>query len=558
MFRLLWRLFPSRPGQRRRGEKKNRFRPVVEMLETRFVPAPVAGGAGNTVGYTELQPGVIIDSGLTVTDSGSTTLASATVQVTGSGFAGDGDRLDADGISNGTFNNISVFYDSTTETVTLTGTDTLANYQFLLDHAHFRTTSDNPDNSGSNPTRTVTWVLNDGSASSTPVTTTVNITIVNPDVTSSTANLAIDAATITIAGNGFSTTPSNNAVVFNDGAVGQVTAATATSLTVGLTTAPTSVGSLTAVVTSNSVSSGAAVQVATVVAAPTLTPSTANLTVPTITLTGTNFDSSAANDSVTFTTLGAAGTVTSVNPTGTQMIVTFTTQPTGSGALDATVTSDGGASNTVQVATVLFTDSFTGADSPTLGPSWQLPPSFISGFYPFQYRRHVSAPPVGFQLSGNEAVSAATSWQVAADQAVGVSPLNPTVQADVTPANGSGIGFFARAQSNGDAYVAMLTRDGTGAETAEILLFHGSSGTFSGLDSASVAAPPTTTTLRFTVTGTGSGTTLTLLDAGNASSPTTLVSLTGSALTTLDSAGGVGIFGQGVNSTLDNFALVGS
>ncbi len=53
-------------------------------------------------------------------------------------------------------------------------------------------------------------------------------------------------------------------MVFNDGAIGTVTAATATSLTVTFATKPTSAGSLTAIVTTDGLSSGTAVQVATV------------------------------------------------------------------------------------------------------------------------------------------------------------------------------------------------------------------------------------------------------------------------------------------------------
>src|SRR6185436_16040515 len=86
----------------------------------------------------------------------------------------------------------------------------------------------------------------------------VQVATVTPVVTSSTSNLAASATTLTIAGFGFDTTAGNNTVVFNDGAVGTVTAATATSLTVTFSTKPTGVGSLTAIVTTNSLTSGAA------------------------------------------------------------------------------------------------------------------------------------------------------------------------------------------------------------------------------------------------------------------------------------------------------------
>jgi hypothetical protein len=92
----------------------------------------------------------------------------------------------------------------------------------------------------------------------------VQVATVTPVVTLNTATLASNATSITIAGIGFDPTAAHNTVAFNDGAVGSVTAATATSLTVTFSTRPTGAGSLTAVVTTNGAGSGAAVQVATV------------------------------------------------------------------------------------------------------------------------------------------------------------------------------------------------------------------------------------------------------------------------------------------------------
>ena len=87
-----------------------------------------------------------------------------------------------------------------------------------------------------------------------------------PTVTASTANLADSSATITINGNGFSALPAYDSVTFNTlGVVGTVTSATATQLIVTVSKSPTALGSLTAVVTANGISSGTAVQVGTVV-----------------------------------------------------------------------------------------------------------------------------------------------------------------------------------------------------------------------------------------------------------------------------------------------------
>jgi hypothetical protein len=87
---------------------------------------------------------------------------------------------------------------------------------------------------------------------------------VAPSVTVNTGKVSVTAATLTIAGTGFDTTAANNIVAFSSG-TGIVTSATATELTVSFITAP-SLGSLTAVVTTNAISSGSAVQVANIVA----------------------------------------------------------------------------------------------------------------------------------------------------------------------------------------------------------------------------------------------------------------------------------------------------
>jgi hypothetical protein len=98
------------------------------------------------------------------------------VQVTG-GFVGDGDQLAA----NVAGTSITASYNAATERLTLTGSDTLAHYQQVLDSLVFSSGS-NPTNLGANPTRTVTWTLNDGSPDnnlSTPVPETINITAAN-------------------------------------------------------------------------------------------------------------------------------------------------------------------------------------------------------------------------------------------------------------------------------------------------------------------------------------------------------------------------------------------
>jgi stress response protein SCP2 len=179
-----------------------------------------------------------------------------------------------------------------------------------------------------------------------------------PTVTLSTNSLAINATTLTIAGTGFDTTAANNTVTLNNGAVGNVTSATATQLIVNLTIPPTTIGSLTAVVTSFGGTSGIAVQVANIVAAPTVTLNTNSLAInaTTLTIAGTGFDTVGSN-TVTFNN-GAVGNVTSA--TATQLVVNLTTPPTTIGSLTAVVTSFGGTSGiAVQVANIIAAPTVT-------------------------------------------------------------------------------------------------------------------------------------------------------------------------------------------------------
>src|SRR5262249_48765366 len=101
---------------------------------------------------------------------------------------------------------ISGSYNSTTEKLILTGVDTLANYQSVLDSVKFSSGGD-PTNQGSNQFRTVTWVVNDGNASlgqSNFAPTTISITplAAPPTLTSlSNANFTENGAAVTLSGN---------------------------------------------------------------------------------------------------------------------------------------------------------------------------------------------------------------------------------------------------------------------------------------------------------------------------------------------------------------------
>ncbi len=136
---------------------------------------PTLSNVASSAHFTEEGSAVTLSNAVSITDTNSTSLASATVSITGGTFAGDGDVLATS--TSGT--SITASYDSSTETLTLTGSDTLADYQTVLDRVTFNSTSLNPTDYGSDPTRAVTWVVDDGTSASTAQTTTVTVTAVN-------------------------------------------------------------------------------------------------------------------------------------------------------------------------------------------------------------------------------------------------------------------------------------------------------------------------------------------------------------------------------------------
>ena len=146
------------------------------------------------VGTAAGEQGVRVDiiSSPSITDLDNDHLASATI-VLSNGFLGSGDLFFVfnGGIekTSGAFGATNITIAQTTDgggnlTLTLTGYDTLANYQSALDAVGFRSTGDNPTNYGYNDTRTITWTVSDG-AQDVPFggqntgTTTLSITAVN-------------------------------------------------------------------------------------------------------------------------------------------------------------------------------------------------------------------------------------------------------------------------------------------------------------------------------------------------------------------------------------------
>jgi Fibronectin type III domain len=126
-----------------------------------IVTAPAAplslGDGGNTVTFAEGGPPVAVDPSLTVGDSESTTVVSASVTLSAGAVSGDTLAASTTGTA------ISASYSG--GTLTLSGTDTLADYQAVLRSVTFSGTTT------AGGARTVVWTADDGTTSASAVST---------------------------------------------------------------------------------------------------------------------------------------------------------------------------------------------------------------------------------------------------------------------------------------------------------------------------------------------------------------------------------------------------
>lgn len=189
----------------------------VSVSVTPVNDAPVLAGGGNTVTFVEDGADVTVNTAITVNDVDSTNLTGATVQIT-TAYVSTEDRLLFT-----TQNGISGSFDTTTGTLTLTGSATVANYQTALRSITYRNTNtSNP----SSTQRVVSFRVNDGSASS----NLSNSVVSNADVTPTN-----DAPTVVAGGGTPSYTEGAAAVVIDPAlAVGDVDNANLASATVAI------------------------------------------------------------------------------------------------------------------------------------------------------------------------------------------------------------------------------------------------------------------------------------------------------------------------------------
>jgi len=141
---------------------------------------PVIAGAGGTLAYNEGDGTQIIDSALTITDPDNTNLDHATIQITANYDNGE-DLLDFTPVGSVTLGG----WNGGLGRLTLDGPDTLANFELALESVTYENTNADP----SILTRTITWIINDGTDDSVGVTSTITVAAAN------------DAPTMTAGGN---------------------------------------------------------------------------------------------------------------------------------------------------------------------------------------------------------------------------------------------------------------------------------------------------------------------------------------------------------------------
>jgi hypothetical protein len=129
---------------------------------------PVATPTGSSMAYTE-NGTTVLDSGITVTDADSATMSSATVTMTTNYVNGQ------DTLAFLNQNGITGTWTASSGVLALSGSSTVANYQTALRSITYNNSSDNPTTT----VRTVSFVVNDGTSNSSPVTRTVTLTAVN-------------------------------------------------------------------------------------------------------------------------------------------------------------------------------------------------------------------------------------------------------------------------------------------------------------------------------------------------------------------------------------------
>ncbi len=151
--------------------------PTLGHIVYSEITPPIVTTTGGATTFTSVDSStatpVVVDSGVTVSDSESSTLASGTVSITGNFVSGQ-DVLAFTNTSSTLFGNIVASFNSSTGVLTVTssgGSATVAQWQDALDAVTYVDTAAEPNTSA----RTISFSVNDGQASSAAATKTVDV-----------------------------------------------------------------------------------------------------------------------------------------------------------------------------------------------------------------------------------------------------------------------------------------------------------------------------------------------------------------------------------------------
>ena len=172
---------------------------VVDMGAYEYIPhpGPIVITTTTNTSYTVQSPPVTVDNGVTVTDAGSPTFASATIAITGNFSSGDILAF----TNSGSMGNITASYNSATGVLTLTSsgaTASIAQWQAALQSITYSNSLASPNLSN----RTVSFTVNDGTYNSNTATKTIVLVGAACNPTSSTTNLTICAYSLPYTWNG--------------------------------------------------------------------------------------------------------------------------------------------------------------------------------------------------------------------------------------------------------------------------------------------------------------------------------------------------------------------
>ncbi len=138
-------------------------------LSVNYESAPVVNTSAGSVNYVENASPLVIDNGITLSDTDSNQLTSATVTISSHYSNGQ------DVLSFNNQNGITGNWDAATGTLTLSGTKIVSTYQNVIRTITYHNTSESP----STDTRTITVSVNDGTSNSIGATRDITVTQIN-------------------------------------------------------------------------------------------------------------------------------------------------------------------------------------------------------------------------------------------------------------------------------------------------------------------------------------------------------------------------------------------